>query len=101
MPNKQDVTIAQLTPASAVGLNPAAAAVILGALGPPGSMNSVNTIGPGLSNDQSASGFDVAAALYQQQQQQQQHQQQQQQQQQSTTSSSNKRRIYDADSGIY
>lgn len=92
MPNKQDTTVAQLNnPASAVGLNPATAAVILGALGPPGSMNSVNAVGPGSSNDQSASGFDVAAAaaaLYQQQQQ-------------NTTSSSNKRRIYDSDSGIY
>lgn len=76
--------------AAAVGLNPATAAAILGALGPPGSIASGSANAPGSSNDPSATGFDVAAAaaaLYQQQQ--------------GSTSSSNKRRLYETDSGEY
>lgn len=75
--------------AAAVGLNPATAAAILGALGPPGSITGGSANAPGSSNDPSAAGFDVAAAaaaLYQQQQQ-------------GSTSSSNKRRLYETNSG--
>jgi len=93
VPNKQEIvttgttSIALNNPSAttAVGLNPATAAAILGALGPPGSVNSGNTsISGSSSNDPSSSGFDMATAvLYQS----------------SSSSGSNKRRLYETESG--
>lgn len=86
VPNKQEAAAAlnnpSVTPA-AVGLNSA----ILGVLGSTGSAGSGGMGASGLSNDQTATGFDVTTAIYQQQQQS------------SSSSGSNKRRLYETDGG--